>query len=75
MIDPYEYSITIKKVTLDGEKVFEATIAELPDVFEYGQSYKEAYELAIDTITTAAAAKPAYRNLWFNCHLCSLSLV
>ena len=56
MTDPYEYSITIKKVTLEGERVFEATIAELPDVVEYGPNYKEAYELVIDTITTAAAA-------------------
>ncbi len=49
------YSITIKKVSIDGERLFEATIAEFPDVVEYGQTYKEAYELAIDTITTSAA--------------------
>jgi predicted RNase H-like HicB family nuclease len=55
MIDPYEYSITIKKALIDGEHLFEAIIQELPDVVEYGQTYDEAYELAIDTITTAAA--------------------
>ena len=54
MIDPYEYSVTIKKVLVDGESLFEATIQELPDVTEYGQNYSEAYELAIDAITTAA---------------------
>ncbi|MCP4398932.1 MAG: hypothetical protein GY801_16735 [bacterium] len=53
MIDPYEYSITIKKVSIDNERLFEATIAELPDVVEYGQTYKDVYELAIDTITTS----------------------
>ncbi len=54
MIDPYEYSITIKKVSVESERLFEAAIAELPDVVEYGGTYKDAYELAIDTITTSA---------------------
>ena len=55
MFDPHEYTITIKKVFVDGEHLFKATIQELPDVVEYGQTYDEAYQLAIDTITTAAA--------------------
>lgn len=55
MIDPYEYSITIKKVLIDDESVFEATVLEIPDIVEYGQTYTEAYELAIDTLTAAAA--------------------
>ncbi len=55
MFDPTEYNITIRKVIIEGESVFEATIKELPDVAEYADSYSEAYELAIDTIETAAA--------------------
>ncbi len=54
MIDPHEYSITVKKVLVDGEPLFKAIIKELPDVVEYGQTYDEAYGLAIDTISTAA---------------------
>lgn len=54
MLDPYEYSIIIKKVVIDGKRLFGATVQELPDVIEYGNTYQETYELAIDTITTAA---------------------
>lgn len=54
MFDPTEYTITIRKVFTAGERLFEATIKELPDVAEYGNSYQEVYELAVDTIETAA---------------------
>ncbi len=54
MIDPSEYNITIKKISIDGECVFKAVIKELPDVAEYGDTFIEAYELAIDTIQTAS---------------------
>lgn len=49
-----DYSITIQKVVVDGERLFQATIRELPDVVEYGETHVEAYELAVDTIETTA---------------------
>ena len=51
--DPYEYSITIRRVE---PTMFEATIAELPDVAEYASRWKTAYELAIDTLMLTKAA-------------------
>lgn len=54
MIDPYAYSISVRRGEFDGEICFEARIAELPHVAEYADSYDEAYQLAIDTIETTA---------------------
>lgn len=53
MFDPQEYTIIIKKIVLDGETLFEATVTELPDVAEYGDHFEKVYKLAIDTIQTA----------------------
>lgn len=53
-MDAMQYNITVRKGVFDGETCFEARVAELPDVAEYGDSYEEAYELAIDTIETTA---------------------
>jgi predicted HicB family RNase H-like nuclease len=55
-IDPHAYNISIRRGMFDGEDLFEARVKELPDVTEYAESYQEAYELAVDTIETAAAA-------------------
>lgn len=54
MMDAMQYNITVRKGVFDGETCFEARVVELPDVAEYGDSYEEAYELAIDTIETTA---------------------
>lgn len=54
MIDAHSYNITVRKAIIDGETFFEATVRELPDLAEYGDSHQEAYELAIDAIETAA---------------------
>lgn len=54
-VNPYAYNITVREIDFDGGPRFEARVKELPDVREYGASYGEAYELAIDTIETAAA--------------------
>lgn len=48
--DPHNYTITVKRVLEDGEPLFKATVKELPHVAEYGDSYNDVYELAIDTI-------------------------
>lgn len=50
MSDPYEYTITVRRRELDGEEIFEAAVAELPDVRGYGETYAEAYDFAIETI-------------------------
>lgn len=48
--DPNSYTITIKRVTTDGERLFRAIVAELPDVGAYSETYEEAYNLTIDAI-------------------------
>src|SRR5680860_198688 len=53
-INPYAYNITIRRDTFEGEVLFEARVKELPDLTEYGESYEEAYNLAVDTIETTA---------------------
>jgi len=55
-IDPHAYNINIRRDTFEGEVLFEARVKELPDVAEYGETYAEAYDLAVDTIETAAEA-------------------
>jgi len=55
-IDPHAYTISVRRDSFDGEVLFEARVKELPDVAEYGESVEEAYDLAVDTIETAAAA-------------------
>ncbi|MES1941414.1 hypothetical protein T5B8_14310 [Salinisphaera sp. T5B8] len=56
MFDAALYTINVRKGEFDGEICFEATVRELPDVAEYGDSYDEAYELALDTINTTYEA-------------------
>lgn len=56
IVNSHAYNISVRRDTFDGVDLFEARVKELPDVVEYGETYSEAYELAIDTIETAAAA-------------------
>ena len=46
----------MRRDIFDGEVLFEARVKELPDASDYGESFEEAYDLAIDTIETTAAA-------------------
>lgn len=55
-IDPHAYTISVRRDTFDGELLFEALVKELPDASDYGETFEEAYDLAIDTIETTAAA-------------------
>ncbi|XSG84783.1 MAG: toxin-antitoxin system HicB family antitoxin [Methylohalobius sp. ZOD2] len=55
-IDPHAYNITIRRANFEGEVLFEARVKELPDLAEYGESFDEAYDLAVDAIETAAEA-------------------
>lgn len=52
MIDPYDYSIAVRRGEFEGEICFEASVKELPDITEYADSFEEAYALAIDSIET-----------------------
>jgi predicted RNase H-like HicB family nuclease len=55
-IDPYAYSVSVRRGRFDGEMLFEARVKELPDLVEYARTPAEAYDLAVDAIETAAAA-------------------
>lgn len=56
-MNPYNYSITVRRIEDEHEEpCFEARVWELPDVAEYADSFREAYELAVDTIETTAHA-------------------
>lgn len=50
MSDADRYAITVKKVTVEDETLWRATVRELPDVAEFADTRDEAYELAIDAI-------------------------
>ena len=50
MLDASKYTITVRKGIFDDEECFEARIAEFPDICEYGNSFDEAYNLAIDSV-------------------------
>jgi predicted HicB family RNase H-like nuclease len=49
------YNITIRQIEVDGQELFEARVRELPDVVDFGETWQDAYELALDTIETTAA--------------------
>lgn len=53
MIDAELYTISVRKELVDDECFYVARIAEFPDVEEYGDSFNEARELAIETIITS----------------------
>lgn len=50
MAEPYDYTITVKRVEEDGEALFVASVKELPHVHGDGPTFTEAYEMAIEAI-------------------------
>ncbi|MES1944105.1 hypothetical protein PC39_08319 [Salinisphaera sp. PC39] len=56
MFDASRYTIIVRKGEFDEETCFEATVRELPDVAEYGDTADEAYALALDTVEVTHAA-------------------
>lgn len=54
MNESASYNITVRFGEFDGESCYEARVKELPDITEYADSFQEAYELALDSITTTA---------------------
>jgi len=53
-MNPRNYNISIRRILVGEEALFEARIRELPDATEYADTMEEAYELALDTIETTA---------------------
>jgi len=51
--DAENYTISVRKEVVEGEVLFVARVAELPDVCEFADSANDAWELAKDTIETA----------------------
>jgi len=54
MSDPRNYNVSIRRGKFGGEICYEARVKELPDLAEYGDSFKEVYDLAIDAIEATA---------------------
>ena len=50
MIDSSKYRISVQRRDTEDGLLFEGTVHELPDVETYGDTFGEAYELAIDAI-------------------------
>lgn len=49
--DPHAYTIAIKKIVRDGETVFKATVAELPNLATYEDTAEEAYSSIVEDIS------------------------
>lgn len=49
--DPRVYTITVRRVIVDDEALFRTTVAELPDVAEFAETYEEAYSRTLETIS------------------------
>lgn len=52
MINPEEYTVSVRMESVEGERKYVARIQELPDVEEYADTPEFARELALDTIAT-----------------------
>lgn len=50
MNDAERYSITLRRVEIEGENLWRATVRELPDVAEFSETRERAFELALETI-------------------------
>lgn len=51
--DAEHYTISVRKEVVEGDELYVARITELPDIEEFGESYQEARELALDSIQTS----------------------
>lgn len=52
MINPEEYTVSVRMESVDGKKLYVARIQELPDVEEYADTPEFARELALDSVAT-----------------------
>ncbi len=53
-IDARAYNITVRYGEFEAEMLYEARVKELPDLVEYGETFDEVYQLALDAIETTA---------------------
>ena len=53
MRDAEEYTISVRRETIEGDVIYVARVEELPDVEEYADDYEFAKQLALDTIRTS----------------------
>jgi predicted HicB family RNase H-like nuclease len=54
-VDPEQYGITVRGFEADGELMYSAKVAELPDLEEFSDTAEEARAIAIDSIKTLAS--------------------
>ena len=50
------YAIAVRRVSVEGEELWRATVRELPDVAEFAASREEAIDLMVDAIETLREA-------------------
>lgn len=53
-VDLAAYNINIRRVSIDGEDLFEARVKELPDVIAYSETADDAYAMAMDAVEATA---------------------
>jgi predicted HicB family RNase H-like nuclease len=56
MTDAERYAITLRKVRIDDEEMWRATVKELPDLAEFAETREEAMDLALDAIESLKAS-------------------
>ena len=56
MTDAERYSITVRKVLVDDQELWRATVRELPDLAEFAETREEAFDLALDAIESLKAS-------------------
>lgn len=56
MTNAERYSITVRKVLVDDQELWRATVRELPDLAEFAEARDEAFDLALDAIESLKAS-------------------
>lgn len=56
MTDAERYAVTVRKVRIDDEEMWRATVRELPDLAEFAETREEAMDLALDAIESLKAS-------------------
>jgi predicted HicB family RNase H-like nuclease len=56
MTNAERYAVTVRKVVIENEELWRATVRELPDVAEFAETREQAIELALDSIESLKEA-------------------
>jgi predicted HicB family RNase H-like nuclease len=56
MTNAERYAVTVRKVMVESEELWRATVRELPDVAEFAETREQAIELALDSIESLKEA-------------------